>query len=141
MFKTTPKYIRPVFRHLTIVVVFLAAFLFFLDRTQVSFSPISPATATKVVAKAAYSLNAKSLTQKVSLKVFKKRTSLEAILPLQPLSFKLPVAAFKLVANSYSVQGFSFISQQLNLILYAARAPGKSLISKIFTITIQPNAP
>ncbi len=137
VFKITGEYIYSVFRHLTVVVVFLWAILSLPSKAPASYSTVSPASITlKKTGKSAVNYNQTHLKGKISSKRIKQKTSLEVTIPALHLLVKLPLGALSNVPKS------SFFILQKQLIpSYAARAPGKSFISRIFPITIQPNAP
>ena len=137
MLKTTAKYSCQVFRHLTIVVVVLGAFLFGGNKpstkTSILLSGVNKQVAVTIDSKVEKDTWGKKLS---FFKDYKQKLSLKASISSLPLAFQPQVVVFQ-APNLALI----FVPLKKALPPYAARAPGINFISRFFPVSIQPNAP
>ena len=136
--KITRRNITTVSRHLAFVVIFLVAFLSPVDKSwALVYAKTNQPAATKILNESAFSFRKEHQKEKVTaVKVFPKRASIEATIPVPPVSFQPRVLVLQIPRLVYF-----FAAPKQIISLDTARLSGVRFISRIFLFTIQPNAP
>ncbi|MDB5261247.1 MAG: hypothetical protein JWQ14_528 [Adhaeribacter sp.] len=136
--ESTAKYLRQVFQLLALVVIFLCIFLISWAKPVFSYPPVTDSSATiRILADGPFSLVPQiKRSGNLSFTAIHPRILQEATIPLFALSFHP-----QLVISRFFSPAYFIITQQRAMRRKAFRGAGESLISRIFPVIIQPNAP